>query len=539
MASENANAQPQPPRLIFAKGTDVGRKRGHNEDYVAAFRPSDPEKHRQKGELFIVADGMGGHQAGEVASEKAVEAVSHEYYASPASDVRGALVSAIQEANSLIYRMAQESSSRAGMGTTVVAAAVRGQGLHLANVGDSRAYLLRDGRLAQVTRDHSFVQDQIEAGILTPEEARTHPQRNVVTRALGSKPDVKVDTFGGKLQPGDTLLLCSDGLSEHVQDEDMAAMLRQYPPKEAVPRLIALANSRGGSDNITALVLQVGSPPGTAAAAAAPPEQAAATAPSRTAEARQGLSVPLIAGLGAGGLILVAALLVGGLFLFRPELIPGRETATPTATPTSPPTSTTMATVTAVPQPTSTPRPTNGGAVLEPTSTPRVGLSLIEPEDERMITPEERVTFRWEVPGTLPVPFKFLVKTDQSGDGALCEGIQMSCRSSLPAGDYQWWVELWSGNDMVAESERRMLRVHPPTATHTPTPTFTPPPPTNTPIPFGGGDGGDDDGSGGGTEPPPTAKPIETLSIPTLETPTTPPPTEKPTAPPPSGNAGG
>ncbi len=494
MASENANAQPQSIRLVFAKGTDVGRKRGHNEDYVDAFRLPDPEKRRKKGELFIVADGMGGHQAGEVASQKAVEAVSHEYYASPAGDVRGALVDAIEKANSLIYRLAQESSSRAGMGTTVVAAVVRGRELHLANVGDSRAYLLRNSKLTQVTRDHSFVQDQIEAGILTPEEARTHPQRNVVTRALGSKPDVKVDTFGGQLQPGDTLLLCTDGLSEHVQDEDIAAMLRQYPPKEAVPRLIALANRRGGSDNITALVLQAGSGERAAAVAGAPPREAAPTAPAMPAKADQGLSLALLAGMAAGGLILVAALLVG--FFIGPRFLwgGGRETPQVTTAPAVP----TDALPSPSPMPQSTATLASSGQVStplpaattapvgEPTVTPVVRFKDVWPPDGARFDPGSSVTFRWGTAGAVPPSSFFLLKTDLPG----CEEISLgdkreqTCNLPQSEGVYEWWVELRSGDKRITGTDPRTLVVRWPTPTPTPRPTLTPvPSPTDTQPP--------------------------------------------------------
>jgi protein phosphatase len=401
------------------------------------------------------------------------------------------------------------------MGTTAVAAVVRGRELYVANVGDSRAYLLRNGKLTQVTRDHSFVQEQIEAGILTPEEARTHPQRNVVTRALGSKPDVQVDTFGGKLEPGDTLLLCTDGLSEHVEDETIAAMLSQYHPREAVPRLIALANQRGGSDNISALVVQIGSAAGTTAVAGAVPAgQAVPAAPSRPTRPREGLSLPLIAGLSAGGLILVAALVVGLVF-FGPRFLWGdaEETSQPPAqsiiatatllspSPTEPPATATLRSSSQ----SLTPESTSAGSAGAPTSTPRVGLTLLEPDDRAIVPPDARVPFRWEVSGTLPDPFNFVVKTHQSGYEELCGGSSMSCGFRLAVGEYQWWVELWSGNTMMLRSEARTLSVRPPTPTPSPTSTFTPVPPTNTPRPSGGGGGG----NGGDT-----TKPTKTPSVP-------------------------
>lgn len=244
-------------RLVYAKGTDVGCQRAHNEDAVAVFDPPDPEERRRKGLLFVVADGMGGHQAGEVASETAVETISKEYYGDSDGIVASALVRAIERANSVIHQQSQEAAAQAGMGTTVVAAAARGTELVVANVGDSRAYLLRDGRFRQVTRDHSLVEEQIRSGILSREEARTHPQRNVITRALGAETEVDVDTYGGELSAGDGLLLCTDGLSEYVSDEEMGRIVRRSPPQEAIKGLISLARERGGSDNITALLVKV------------------------------------------------------------------------------------------------------------------------------------------------------------------------------------------------------------------------------------------------------------------------------------------
>lgn len=251
------NAQSDSFRLVYAKGTDVGCQRAHNEDSVAVFDPRDPEKRRRKGLLFIVADGMGGHQAGEVASGTAVETISGEYYGDPDPAVASALARAIEKANRVIHQRAQEAVAQAGMGTTVVAAAARGVELVVANVGDSRAYLLRDGAFRQVTRDHSLVEEQVRAGILSRDEARTHPQRNVITRALGADTEVNVDTYGGTLTAGDGLLLCTDGLSEHLSDEEMGRIVRQSSPQEAIEGLIALARQRGGSDNITALLVKV------------------------------------------------------------------------------------------------------------------------------------------------------------------------------------------------------------------------------------------------------------------------------------------
>jgi serine/threonine protein phosphatase PrpC len=450
-------------RIAFAKGTDIGRQRDHNEDYVDAFSPPDPAKRRQKGELFIVADGMGGHQAGEVASRSAVQTISHEYYAEPESDLAGSLVRAIQRANAAIHQQAQESLSRAGMGTTVVAALVRGQELCLANVGDSRAYLMRNGKIRQVTSDHSFVEEQIRAGILTREEARTHPQRNVITRALGAKPDVEVDTYKGTLAPGDALLLCTDGVSQYVEEAEIREILSQHSPQEATSRLIALANERGGNDNITALVIQATPVTGTAR-----PKDTTPVAPQPKETRRQGLSLPTILALGAGGLLLAAAAVGGALFL-TPILGGTKATATPT---TAAPEPTIGATL---PQPTATLVPTEGAptATLAPPS-----LELLEPGEEASFAPGAAVTFRWKVIGMLPNSFGFSVRTSRTGYEELCRSEQEICTVTLDEeGRYEWWAELLRGEQSLIKSNSSTLYIH-----AQPTPILTPMSPLASPA---------------------------------------------------------
>ncbi len=173
-------------RLDVAQLTDVGRKRPHNEDNMAYVIPKDPQVMARKGALFIVADGMGGHAAGEVASEIAVDTVSNAYYQDDSDDVAVSLLHAIRRANSLIHQRAAENMLRSGMGTTCVAAVLRGNSAYIANVGDSRAYLIRGGQVKQISQDHSWVAEQVRAGLLTEEQARSHAQRNVITRCLGN-----------------------------------------------------------------------------------------------------------------------------------------------------------------------------------------------------------------------------------------------------------------------------------------------------------------------------------------------------------------
>jgi serine/threonine protein phosphatase PrpC len=244
-------------RLDPAQLTDVGRKREHNEDNMAYVIPKDPQVMAMKGALFIVADGMGGHAAGEVASEIAVDTVSNAYYMDDNEDVTTPLLQAIKRANLAIHQRAAENLLRSGMGTTCVAAVLRGNMAYIANVGDSRAYLVRGGQARQITQDHSWVAEQVRAGLLSEDQARTHAQRNVITRCLGTQPDVEVDVFLEPLQENDSLVLCTDGLSGLISDEEVMRIVDQSVPQESVYHLVERANENGGPDNITAIVVRV------------------------------------------------------------------------------------------------------------------------------------------------------------------------------------------------------------------------------------------------------------------------------------------
>jgi protein phosphatase len=195
---------------------------------------------------------MGGHAAGEVASRVAVDAILSVYYADSSEERPLALERAFDSANEQIY-----STGHGSMGTTGVAALLHHDALHIANVGDSRAYLIRDGEIRQVTRDHSFVSDQVAAGLITAEQARSSPHRNVITRALGYQPEVSVDMFRLPLQVGDIVVLCSDGLHGLLADEEIAEIVAAHDSGTAVERLVELANQRGGPDNITVAIAHV------------------------------------------------------------------------------------------------------------------------------------------------------------------------------------------------------------------------------------------------------------------------------------------
>ncbi|HLF99357.1 MAG TPA: Stp1/IreP family PP2C-type Ser/Thr phosphatase [Acidimicrobiia bacterium] len=230
-------------KLKVGVATDVGRTRTANED---SFLRDD------KGQTFAVADGMGGHRAGDVASATAVDVVTRELAGG------ATLVEAIVAANDEVFAKAQANPEMRGMGTTVTSVLFDGERALLAHVGDSRGYLWRDRALTQVTEDHSLVEELVRQGRLTPEEAAVHPQRNIVTRALGVDADVLVDTYEIDLYPGDRLLLCSDGLSSMMRDDEIAAVLRgDADPQAAADALVDAANRAGGEDNITVLVIDV------------------------------------------------------------------------------------------------------------------------------------------------------------------------------------------------------------------------------------------------------------------------------------------
>ena len=235
-------------QLRSGSATDVGMVRSQNEDALLVDEP-----------LFAVADGMGGHAAGEVASEAAIETLDVAFKRNPTLD---GLVEAVQEANRRVWHIGQSESDKRGMGTTVAAAALvddNGEDtLAVANVGDSRVYLLRDGDLTQITEDHSLVEELVRGGQLSPEEAQIHPQRHVVTRVLGMAPDIDVDLFPVIPYRGDRLLLASDGLFNEVADEAIAQVLRQVrEPDAAAHELVAQAKTAGGADNITVIVVDV------------------------------------------------------------------------------------------------------------------------------------------------------------------------------------------------------------------------------------------------------------------------------------------
>jgi serine/threonine protein phosphatase PrpC len=234
--------------------SDVGMIRSGNEDNFFA------EADERRG-VFVVADGMGGHAAGEVASEMAVQIVARNLLGLATVLDRAAaekLEQAMRDANRAIYDRMLAEVDKQGMGTTASVLVLSDNQFLIGQIGDSRIYLLRDGALTQLTKDHSYVQEQVDAGLLTPEQARYHPYSNVITRCVGASESVEADIYEGEMKPGDVFLLASDGLTGMVDDRRLQAMLlARSGPGRIVDALIAEANGRGGLDNITAIVIQV------------------------------------------------------------------------------------------------------------------------------------------------------------------------------------------------------------------------------------------------------------------------------------------
>lgn len=233
--------------------TDIGRKRQLNQDYVYA---SD-ESVGNLPNLYIVADGMGGHKAGDYASKCTVETMVREIRGSMEQSPIRILSKAIRVANDQIRRKAREDESMFGMGTTVVAAACLGKYLQVANVGDSRLYILNE-EVRQITRDHSLVEEMVRMGGLDKESARNHPDKNIITRAIGAKDTIEIDFFHEEIKNGDIVLMCSDGLTNMLEDEEIGRILKSpLTMEEKAKKLVETANENGGKDNITVVLIDM------------------------------------------------------------------------------------------------------------------------------------------------------------------------------------------------------------------------------------------------------------------------------------------
>jgi PPM family protein phosphatase len=368
-------------QLRHAANTDNGRSRDHNED---AFAVDVSAEHAAAGALFVICDGMGGFASGEVASDLAVQTILASFYAADPSDPQAALRTAFRDANERVYR-----EGRGKMGTTGVAALFRNGAVLVGNIGDSRAYVLRAGQIRQLTNDHSFVAEQVAAGVLSADQARESSYRNIITRAIGHRDAVEADLFHFPLRPLDRILLCSDGLHGVVEPDEIAQIAGSGKLERNVQALIALANERGGPDNITVVLVEVIDLQGevaakeiktermpgrgTTASMTSAPEQPRASAGVGAAQRPAQLRKPVLPPepparrgsiLGMIFMILVSLALLGGLLWFA--LSTGIATPTVPATPRVP----TLTPLNATTQPQTTPVPT-----LVPTAGPTVAPS--------------------------------------------------------------------------------------------------------------------------------------------------------------------
>ena len=336
------------PTIDSFHRSDPGQKRANNEDAAGALEPKDARQLRRSGRLYIVADGLGGHQMGEQASAQIVETLLKVYYEAPDIPPEKRLRDIIQQVNRNLVAARKDLAAGEKTATTVVAAVVRSGALLLASVGDSRAYLLRDGEMRQITRDHSFVGEMMRAGAITEAEAQQSKYRNRLTRSVGGgEANLEVDIYPPiPLQPGDLILLCTDGLTQYATTEDLLAAASYGSAREIVERLVRFANTRGGSDNITASVIKYGKK-----------------------SALPALPVKTLAAIGAGLLMLaILTLLSWYAFVVRPAA--RASTPTPTASPV--PTATLLAsptleqTQTTVPLPSEIPLPETTTAPVPP-----------------------------------------------------------------------------------------------------------------------------------------------------------------------------
>jgi PPM family protein phosphatase len=249
--------------LELANLTDVGCERENNEDYFCYSEPKSEDEFRRKGRLAVIADGMGGEEGGEIASRLAVEAVRDAYLTESNADPQDCLISGFRAAHDAIQDFVRQRPQLQGMGTTCTAVVVANGHAHFAHIGDSRLYLIRGSSLSQLTHDHTAVNRLIEQGVITPEEADTHPQRHVLTAALGAHREVSADFSPAPipLQAGDILVLCTDGLWGQITERELLSVVSSNPPSQACKQLAYLAKSRGGPDNLTIQILQLGRTP--------------------------------------------------------------------------------------------------------------------------------------------------------------------------------------------------------------------------------------------------------------------------------------
>jgi serine/threonine protein phosphatase PrpC len=245
-------------RIRYGRATDVGMVRTENQDSMGVLPEGAVAVGDDGAVLFVVADGMGGHRAGRHASELAVSTILASFANNKAEPVPTALTAALGEANRRIFEEGSSTPAYNGMGTTCTALALQGTSAWVAHIGDSKAFLVTSETITQITTDHSRVWELYRRGIITREQARVHPERNLLTRALGQNPDAAADVTGPlQLQLGTWFVLCTDGLTNHVEEGDIRKAIAHKPPEEAVTELVELAKARGGTDNITVQIIEI------------------------------------------------------------------------------------------------------------------------------------------------------------------------------------------------------------------------------------------------------------------------------------------
>jgi serine/threonine protein phosphatase PrpC len=251
----SAPAEVASVQVRVAMKTDVGRVRTENQDFAVV---TSPEEYRaDKGQLMLVADGMGGHRGGATASRMAASIVKSEYLGSTDGDVESVLRGALQKANAQIFQDSQSNPELRGMGTTCSVVVIRGDTAHVAHVGDSRVYLIRDNSIQQLTEDHSLVATMVREGLLTSREAEVHPRRNVLQRSVGVLPELEADILPPlRVKPGDVFVICSDGLHGLIKPEEILEVVQQ-PLEQAVDELVNRSLARGAPDNVTVVVVRV------------------------------------------------------------------------------------------------------------------------------------------------------------------------------------------------------------------------------------------------------------------------------------------
>jgi len=247
------------PFTTVAAKTDLGRVRDNNEDKFEYFVSEDPRTLASRGHVYVVCDGMGGHEAGQIASELSVKTFIDVYLNHPAADPASAMAAAVIAANRFVLDNARTFPKRRGMGTTLTALVLLQDKAFSVNVGDSRIYRMRNGELLRMTMDHTVIEEYVKAGMLTPEQAAVHPHKHVLTRAIGGDAEVHPDIEVFDLKAGDTFLLCSDGVINHVEDDQIGEILRDKAPAEGAWHLVGQALLNGGSDNTTVMIVRVDS----------------------------------------------------------------------------------------------------------------------------------------------------------------------------------------------------------------------------------------------------------------------------------------